>query len=498
MSSLPENWVKCKVGDVLSIRNGYAFPSKDYKKDGIPLIRQSNLNGDSVSLQKCVYLGHDYLKNKSDYTVKKGDILIGMSGSIGKLCQYNLDEPALQNQRTGRVVLYDESYLKKQFVWYYLMTMTTQLNEKGHGLGISNVSAKDIETIDFPLPPLNEQRYIVEKLDKLLAKVESAKARLERVPGILKRFRQAVLAAAVSGELTKDWREKNPDIISLKYSVQKVKNERIDLYAFRCEIAKRQGDRKPKKPANLSPELRNIDNEYFIPESWGWISFEDIASTEKYAMSSGPFGSALGRKDYVKEGIPVVRGHNIQIGKFLFDTFVFVSKAKADTLKRSWGLPGDIVVVAVGSSGQAAIIPDSLDICVLSQNCNKITIDPALASKKFVLQFLQNRIAIEQLKDKTTDTARPFLSLTNLKSLLIPLPPLEEQNEIVNRIEALFKIADQVEARYEKAKAHVDKLSQSILAKAFGGELVPQDPNDEPASVLLAKIKSRASMKKAL
>lgn len=101
------------------------------------------------------------------------------------------------------------------------------------------------------------------------------------------------------------------------------------------------------------------------------------------------------------------------------------------------------------------------------------------------------------MRERTTNTARPFLSLTNLKTVVLPIPPLTEQEEIINCVGALFKKADEIEERYKKAKAFVDKLIQSILAKAFRGELVPQDPNDEPASVLLEKIKAeRATIEK--
>lgn len=97
-------WIKCLLGDVVKVQNGYAFPRKDFQKIGIPLIRQSNLAGDRVSLKNCVYLDPKWIETKPDFILHKNDVLIGMSGTVGKLCIYDLDQPALQNQRTGRIV----------------------------------------------------------------------------------------------------------------------------------------------------------------------------------------------------------------------------------------------------------------------------------------------------------------------------------------------------------------------------------------------------------
>ena len=128
--------------------------------------------------------------------------------------------------------------------------------------------------------------------------------------------------------------------------------------------------------------------------------FEDVASITPYSMSSGPFGSSLGRKDYVDSGVPVIRGQNIQNGKFVLSNFVFVSNEKASELKRSTAYPKDIVVVAVGSSGQAAMVPQELPMAILSQNCNKITVDDGLALPEYVILFLQVQISKDYLREQ--------------------------------------------------------------------------------------------------
>lgn len=487
-NNLPDSWLECRFGDVAFIQNGYAFATKDFRRDkGVPLIKQSQLSGDKVDLGKCVFLDERFLETKRDFVLKKGDVLIGMSGSVGKMCLYDLDFPSLQNQRTGKVVPLSDTLLNKKLFWYFLSTIERILLEKGKGLGVANVSADDIEGLVFNLPPLPEQHRIVAKLDAAMDKVESNKQRLDKIPIILKRFRQSVLNAAVNGKLTEDWREQNKDVKNIFDGIADITAQRkLDYENLIIEMSL-LGKSKPRKPENLFPTVNYIDD---FPETWGAMTFSDISSTKQYSMSSGPFGSSLGTKDYRATGVPVVRGQNIQGGIFIAKNFVFISNEKAIELTRSSAVPNDIVIVAVGVGvGNAAIIPNEIERIILSQNCNKFSVDSKIVAPKFILFNLQVSHIKEQMDEATTDTAREFLSLTNLKKLLFPIPTVEEQKEIIRRVEQLFAFADKLEARYTKAKTMIDKLPQSILAKAFRGELVPQNPNDEPASVLLERIR---------
>ena len=446
------------------------------------------------------------LKNSSltKRQLLKGDIVLEISGGG-------------PNQSVGRTVLIDKESLERsqyplvcsnffrqirchhnsdsRYISYYLnhctqlgkfdefQTQTTNLRNLNFSSFINN-------TI-IPLPPLNEQRRIVAKLEKIIAKINTCQQRLERIPTILKRFRQSVLAAACSGRLTADWREQHPDVEPAEELLKRIHKERKRLYEEDCAKAKAEGRRKPKKPSNLNPKIHNREIDIKIPDTWIWTSFEDISSIKQYSMTSGPFGSALGTKDYVKDGIPVIRGQNVQKGLFVFENFVYVSEEKSLKLERSIAIPQDIVIVAVGAGvGNSAIVPNELPKAILSQNCNKFTLDKLFVLPKFVIFSLQISISKAQMDLVVTDTARQFLSLTNLKKMLFAIPPISEQKEIVRRVETLFNNCDAIEQRYQKAKAYTDKLTQSILAKAFRGELVPQDPNDEPAEILLEKIRS--------
>ncbi|MBD0411048.1 restriction endonuclease subunit S [Pseudoalteromonas distincta] len=369
----------------------------------------------------------------------------------------------------GTKVLQPKEFLNPRFFYYLLKSV--YIEDKGYARHF-----KLLKDADVKVPSLDEQKLIADKLDSVLGKVEAAKARLDKIPTILKCFRQSVLAVATSGELTRDWREENESIQSafeayeLKRLSDRKKWEEIKLSEFREKNKFPSNDKWKAKYKEVA--LPNQEELQPLNSGWGYFYVENVASSAKYSMSSGPFGSALGRKDYTEAGVPVLRGQNVKNGVAGVGGFVFVSEEKATSIPRSLAYPGDVVVVAVGSSGVTGIIPQNISVALLSQNCNKISVDNVLVRSEYFNLFLQSQVAQSQISAQTTDTVRQFFSLTNLKKTVIAVPPLQEQNEILLRVEELFEHANTVEKQYNAAKARLDKLIQSILAKAFRGELV--------------------------
>ena len=255
--------------------------------------------------------------------------------------------------------------------------------------------------------------------------------RLERIPTILKRFRQSVLAAACSGRLTEDWRNAE-DII------QEETWEETKLSAICTSIT--DGD-------HLPPPKQD-------------------------------------------EGIPFLTIGNISSGKLDFTQTRFVSedyfkKIKSDRIPKR----GDILYTVVGATiGIPVLVNEERPFCFQRHIA---ILKPSVRTTSQYLKILMSSPGVFRAAwAGTTGSAQPTLPLGNLRSISIELPSSEEQQEIVRRVESLFALVDQLEARYKKGKAYVDKLTQSILAKAFRGELVPQDPNDEPAEKLLERIRA--------
>lgn len=296
--------------------------------------------------------------------------------------------------------------------------------------GQARVPTRFIEELEIPLPPLAEQKLIVEKVEELLTRVNAAREHLAKVPAILKRFRQSVLAAACSGELV--------------------------------------GREQPCSYFERSLVEMGVD------------------------IQTGPFGSALHRSDYVEGGIPLINPMHIRDGKMLPDVRFSVPPAKAVEMSRYRLRAGDVVLGRRGEMGRAAVVRGSQEgfLCGTGSmvlRCNKTSLDA-----EFLCASLRSPRTVAALTEGSVGSTMINLNQSVVSGITVLGIPLPEQHEIVRRVEDLFFLADSIEKQVAAGMARVEKLTQAILTKAFCGELVPQGPKDEPGSILLDRVK-RAS-----
>lgn len=318
---------------------------------------------------------------------------------------------------------------------------------------------EDLAKIRIIVPPSDEQHRIVAKLEKLLAKVDKCKERLEKIPAILKRFRQSVLAAACSGVLTGDWRNRETGNNSVSEILEKIKTP------------------SPKDYLNTFHETSDIE----IPLTWRWFPLGKLGkmtgggtpdkSNSRYWSGSIPWVSPKDMKTYrIRDSIDHIN-----------DEALSKSSAKL--------IPASSILFVVRGMILNHTLPVAITEKPVAINQDMKALVPEISEMgEYILiaaRYLSKKILFA-VKEATHGTRR--IESQVLHNWAVPVPPMNEQKEVVNRVEGLFKIADEIETRYVKAAAHVDKLTQSILTKAFRGELVPQDPNDEPASELLKRI----------
>jgi len=471
---LPKGWIDIRIGDVVGIHNGYAFKTLDFKKSGIPLIKQTNLVGDTVILEDCQYLDAKFLKEKENFILKKGDILIAMSGSLGKVSVYRNEFPALQNQRTGKLKFYSSMNLSRNLFLYCFTNIAYILEKSGKGCGVQNISGGEIEDLPFHLPPLNEQKRIVAKLDAIMPRIEAVKARLDKVPGILKRFRQSVLTAAVTGKLTEQWREEHPEVESAEVLLERIKEFRINNAENSREL-----NAVNKHYSEGAERLQDKESEYSLPDTWVYCEINSIGNVYNGSTPSRKVDSYWnGTLNWVSSGEVA----NLRIKS----TREQITQEGFDNSSVKLFPKGTVLIAMIGEGktrGQTAIL-DIESTC--NQNVAAVVINHGLVLPEYLYNwfFMQD----ERNRSFGSGSGPKALNCQRVREIDFNLPPLEEQKEIVRQVDKLFALADKVETHYQKAKARVDKLSQSVLAKAFRGELVPQDPNDLPAAELLKQI----------
>lgn len=487
-NNLPQGWVGTKLSEIADWGSGGTPQSTNakYYNGDIPWLIIGDLNdGEVKSSQKSITkLG---LENSSAKLVKVDAILCAMYGSIGKLGIAKI--PCATNQA---IAFTENIYggIPNMFLFYYLFSLKKYLLEIGKGGTQQNISQTVLKEVFFPLPPLVEQHRIVTKLDALFEKIESNKQRLENIPKILKRFRQSVLAAAVSGKLTEDWRKINNTVESAENLFDRIQKTIDKKLEKETALAKKKGTRKPKdQRKNKKADFHETELET-LPDNWNYYRLEDIT----YLVTDGTHHTPA----YKTEGVKFLSVKNVRPFKIRDSEIKYISEEEHQEINsRCNPEKNDILYTKVGATfGYACIneleYPFSIFVSLA-------LIKPVYEciNSKYLEAVMNSETVFKQARERISGIGTPDLHLIEIRDFKIPLCSLEEQEEIVRRLEQLFAFADKLEARYNKAKAMLDKLPQSILAKAFRGELVAQDPNDEPASVLLERIKAEKEKLKA-
>ena len=465
---LPEGWINTSVESLIYLNKKHLGFEDDFDCSFVPMAMVPTKFGEPVKYEerkweKCKkgfthFIDGDVLLAKITpcFENGKGAIVTGLVNGIGAgSTEYFVLRPIAK----GIEKTYLHGLLKtREFLSEGEMNMSGSVGHK-------RVPKDFLLNYNVPLPPLQEQKRIVEKLDSLLAQVDSIQQRLNNLPNIIKRFRQSVLAAAVSGKLTEQWR---------------VENKVTDVGDSIKEILK---DRSVKVTARTkTPQLHLKDEEYSIPDNWKWVSLDSLASKIVDGVHHKPV--------YTEEGVPFMSVKDIKNGKMTFDFCKYISQETHKEIHpRCNPEKGDLLITKSGTIGRTAIV-ETDEIFDLFVSVALIKPASSEVNMHFVDLALRKWINGIDISSRVVGTAIKNLHLRDMRVLAIPFAPIEEQTEIVRLVEQYFALADTLEKNLANAKQRVDNLTQSILAKAFRGELVPQDPNDEPADKLLARIKA--------
>jgi type I restriction enzyme, S subunit len=443
MSDLPKSWETSTIGDCfLDIKNGTTTAQNKGGK-GIPISRIETIQNNKFDLNRIQHIDAPSDDLLEKYKYQLGDIAFSHINSfehVGKTALYEGSPQLLLHGMNLLRLRLGHNFIYPKYAHYFMLSklFREEVRQRvGHAVNQVSINQKNLSEVPFILPPLNEQKRIVEKLEKMLGKVEVVQARLDKIPAILKRFRQAVLAAACSGKLTADWRENK----------------------------------------EISPVME-------LPLGWNLVRADEVC----HKITDGEHQTPK-RTD---SGKMLLSAKNVRDSFIDYSNFDFISVDDFDKcLRRCNAEIDDVLIVCVGATiGRAAIVENPQKFALVR---SVALLKPEKVTGRFLLRVIQSPFLQDQIKNVSQGSAQPCLYINRISALQIPFPPLEEQKEIVRRVEDLFKFADQIEARYKKARSYTDKLTQSILAKAFRGELVPQDERDEPASVLLERIKAENS-----
>ncbi len=481
MKTIPENnatkeWDKVRIGDALRLINGRAFKPSEWKERGLPIVRIQNLNNAEAPFN---YYEGD-LPEK--FLLSNGDLLFAWSGTPGTSFGAHIwrGGKAWLNQHIFKV-LFDEADFNKKFLQFAINQNLNEYIRAAHGgAGLAHITKGRFEQSELLKPTLDEQRQIVAEIEKQFSRLDEAIVNLKRVKANLKRYKGAVLKAAVEGKLTEDWRKAHPNVEPASKLLERILAERR---------AKWKGKGAYKE--SVAPDTTGLSE---LPKGWVWASAEQISEF----ITKGTTPAATKLSEGVGE-VQFLKVYNLTFDGSLNHTYkpAFVTrKTHQGELARSKVLAGDVLINIVGPPlGQVSVVPPTLAEANINQAIARFRPIVPLSSEFLSLMLLTEDIMRWAIRRAKTTAGQSNLTLELCRALPIPLPPSSEQTPIVAEVERRLSVIQELEAAVEANLTRADRLRQSILSQAFSGRLLGQEakyfPEVMPALSIAAETQSR-------
>ena len=499
-------WCRCQFIDVVdSFKRGpfgSAIKKEYFVPKGYKVYQQQNAIYNDPNLGH-YFIDKDKYEELSAFSVESGDFIVSCSGTIGRISYLKSGiQSGIINQALLRIRLNKEIICNEFFLFLFRSAaFQRQVLIETKGSAMLNIAGvKELKVISIDLPPLNEQRRIVAKIEELFSEIDKGVESLKTAKVQLQVYRQALLKHAFEGKLTAQWRADNQGKVvpaaELLRSIDQAREERyqqqltdwqtaIEKWEFNGKEGKKPS--KPSKPIiQKSSELSSQDNferYQLLPKNWTWAKIRDVAAV-------GTGGTPLkSRTDFYRDGTIFWVTSGALNNEFVRVPSGLITQAalNENNLKL---YPSHTLLVALYGEGKTRGKCSELLIEAATNQAIAAIVQSGLEEKIRPYLKLFFQMNYDNIRRKSSGGVQPNLNLGIIENTAFPLCSLEEQSEIVNLLQSKLSIIsslqDELESQFMKAEA----LRQSILKKAFSGQLVPQDSNDEPASELLKRIKA--------
>ncbi|WP_127189951.1 restriction endonuclease subunit S [Arsenicitalea aurantiaca] len=454
-SKVPETWEKTTFGQVSEARMGKTILSKELTEEGLPVF--------SAATENEVW---GYTSDESVF-FERGTIIISARGTIGaaKIPRF---ERFVSTQTT--IAATPATELDTKYVAFQLSCVDWTKYTSTTAIPMLTISA--LSKLPIILAPINEQRRIVEKIETLFARLDKGEEALRDVQKLLARYRQSVLKAAVTGQLTADWRAEN---------AHRLEHGR-DLLARILQTRRETWDGRGKYQEPAAPETTELPE---LPKGWVWASVEQLANVMGGVTKNKKRQEMPLRK-------PMLRVANVYQNRLELEDIHQTSITEAESARVLLEELDLLVVEGNGSKdqiGRMAVWRNEIPDAVHQNHLIKVRmIEKGLV--EFALWWFQSPNGRQNIEKVASSTSGLYtLSISKIEALVVPVPSLSEIDEINELVDEAFSKISHLEIWCQTELARSTALRQSILKDAFAGRLVPQDPADEPAAALLARIK---------
>ncbi|APT57023.1 hypothetical protein RGI145_07890 [Roseomonas gilardii] len=491
--SLPNGWATAPVGSLADLQLGKMLDrQKNVEGTAGPYLRNINVRWfafDLSSLAEMRFKPDEVEK----FSVRDGDVLICEGGEPGRAAVWRRGptdikfQKAIHRARCGPALL-------PEWLPLFLRCMAQNggLNDFLTGTTIKHLPGESLARIPMPVPPLAEQRRIVARIEALFGAIRDARNDLDRTLVLAERFRNALVAAAISGELTSDRSGSGTSAEESGVFMDRLASERRQLWE-QSELARAaaKGRRlkdnwKDRFPSPVRPVEHYADS---LPAGWTLASLDQLAWAASYGTSE--------KCDPAASGSPVLRIPNVARGAVDLSDLKFAT-GDLGLVPGEAVAPGDLLIVRTNGSpdlvGRGAVVRQSLERDVyFASYLIRFRLVGNDTLWRWIALVWHSPMIRDQVFAKAASSAGQYnVSMTELASFALPIPPEAEQARLVNLVEERLKVADEMERQARASHDLLSRLERQILDAAFRGDLVPQDAADEPAEETLARLRQEA------
>lgn len=483
---VPQGWTEAILGDVCE-KPEYGWTTSASAIGSVKLLRTTDITKGPVDWTRVPFCEKNP-PNHSRFMLKSGDIVISRAGSVGVSAL--IEEPPKAVFASYLIRFTPLNELNRKYIAYFLQSPDywNAISESAAGIALQNVNAKKLAAIQIPIAPLQEQAAIVGEVEKQFTRLDAAVAALRRVQANLKRYRAAVLKAACEGRLVpteaelarREGRPYEPasELLRRILTERRARWEAAQT-KFPVSEAKPTGERwKRSYQEAPSPDLSHLPS---LPEGWIWTSLGQVFGVHVGATPS------RSKSEYWNGDVPWVSSGEVCFCR-IRETRERITQLGLENTSTSIHQPGTVLLGMIGEGktrGQVAIL--QIDACN-NQNSAAIRVSETPIPPEYVYRFLEGEY--ERTRRLSSGGNQPALNKERVRAIPVPLPPLCEAHRIVSALEQRMSVIDRAENEIGMNLQRAERLRQSLLKRAFEGKLVPQDLSDEPASVLLDRIRA--------
>lgn len=460
LDNLPVEWFETTLDQIAEWGSG-GTPSRknaSYYGGDVPWIKTGDL-GDKYVTQATEFITEEAVKNSSAKFFKKGSVIMAMYGAtIGKTSILGIDATTNQACAVGTPIA-----TSTDFLYYFLKNEKDSFIAKGKGGAQPNISQQIIKAHTIYVPSLAEQQEIVRQLDVMLAQVEQIKARLDAIPAILKKFRQSLLADAVSGKLTEEWRSSENPKCDLEAELKQIKVNREN---------KIFGNQKRSLDFSVDENLKPVVE---LPASWKLVGLGDLIEFLTDYHANGSYEKLRDHVTLLDEEnyACMIRATNFEKNNF-DDLLIYIDQTAYEFLTKTKLFGNEILISKIGNAGSVYLMPKLNRPCSLAMNLFMLRFDESLVNPRYINYFLTSIFGEKYISQYVRGVATKSIDKKSVRNVFVHYPCLNEQNQIVKIIDQLFAYANRIEETVKSAQKRVNLLTQSILAKAFSGELTAE------------------------